>query len=328
MGERFDQALQRADAVLQAAPLPAELEGRARPRPPVRGRLKPKPMAVVVGVVLLAVSSAVGFRMASSSSGLEPLVAEVVGPRTVRLEWLRAVATLHAGAVVAREGESVRVREGVARFEVEKRRAGEAPVRVVVSGGAIEVVGTVFEVTQGEGRGEVWLLEGAIRFHANDGRVVPVAVGERLAWPLPAMAVAMPPPPAPPPVERLAPVEVPALPPKRVVVPPVVYAPEPVVAPEPKPDSAEVLRAVALWRSRGDFDAAARELRAALGGSWPVQTRELFSFELGAVLSRKGDAREACAHWAVHQGEFPRGRYALEVTQARSRLSCDDTPAH
>jgi transmembrane sensor len=84
----------------------------------------------------------------------------------------------------------------------------------------------------------------------------------------------------------------------------------------------EILRELEVLRGRREFEQAARHLEAAMRKQ-PAATRERLSFELGSLLTYQlKDAQRACAHWARHERQFRRGRYAEAVQRARGTLSC------
>lgn len=199
--------------------------------------------------------------------------------------------------------------------EIDPPRA--APAAVLVSHGAIEIMGTAFTVVQEPAGGRVALREGSIRFQAADGRVVSLRPGEVLAWPLPPPApLASPTPAAPAPPPALVPRSPAARPPAAFAAPAAAAT-----LPPPAADLA-LLDRIDELRSRRQFESAARALRRAI----PVQPepmRERLSFELGSLLTHQiGDARRACAHWARHDLRYPDGRYRNEVARARRGLGC------
>src|SRR5205807_785325 len=93
---------------------------------------------------------------------------------------------VRAGSWLRRTSDGVELSVGAADFQVNKRAPGVGSTFVRGPQGAIEITGTRFSVVQGPDGGSVRLDEGGIRFHAPDGRVVSLAPGEALGWPLPA----------------------------------------------------------------------------------------------------------------------------------------------
>ena len=90
----------------------------------------------------------------------------------------------------------------------------------------------------------------------------------------------------------------------------------------------ELLERVEELRSRHQFEAAARELRATIPATQPGPLRERLSFELGSLLTHQiGDVRRACAQWSWHEHHFPGGLYREEVSRARHALACSGRPA-
>jgi len=243
----------------------------------------------------------------------------IEGGEAALLDSTRGITLRNQGPlVVRREPTGVRLVRGRAEFSVAHRQRGAPPAVVLVSGGAIEVMGTRFTVDEQGRGGTVTLHEGAIAFRRPGGEVVPVEVGQTLAWPVP------------------EPVAEPAQPVLREPAPAVSGPSQPLVTPSPKvasprvpatsaraPSAEEVLRELEVLRGRHEFEQAARYLEEAMRRQ-PVATRERLSFELGSLLTYQlKDARRACAHWALHERQFRRGRYAAEVQRARGTLSCE-----
>lgn len=232
----------------------------------------------------------------------------------VRAEGLEVRVT--APAELQRVDPGARVLRGSAEISVEKR-GGRAPLRVLVSDGAIEVLGTKFLVVQEEQGGHVTLHEGSIRFAANDGRVRMVKPGETLSWPLPAEVTVVP-EVLPVPPEPVAPAPVMAQRPRHLVV-----AAAPASAPIHYVDADDLLRQVDTLRSRGEFAEAVRYLTHGLTRELKPGTRERFSFELGIILTdQMHDSAKACAHWKKHASAFGEGRYGVEVQRASARAGC------
>jgi transmembrane sensor len=207
--------------------------------------------------------------------------------------------------VVHREPSGVRLVRGRAEFSVKRRKPGAPPAVVLVSGGAIEVMGTRFTVEEREAGGAVTLHEGAIVFRWLTGEVVQLRVGQTLEWP-----VAEPASPEPAPPQPLA------------TSSPVAASSRPPAAAARAPSVEEILRELEVLRGRHEFEQAVRHLEVAMRKQ-PAATRERLSFELGSLLTYQlKDAQRACAHWARHERQFLRGRYAEAVQRARGTLSC------
>ncbi|MEW5743026.1 MAG: FecR domain-containing protein [Myxococcota bacterium] len=226
--------------------------------------------------------------------------------------------TASAGTTLKREAKGVRLVKGQGVFQVAKQPGRPEPVRVLVSGGAIEVRGTRFTVTQEpDGPGHVTLEEGAIDFRFPSGRVKAVLPGETVHWPEEP--------------EELAPLPVLPLPP-----------PSPPVGPKPVSSrsaaaanwtefdrrlrSEVVLKRVMALRQQARWPECVEELERALelpDGAYGPGTRERLSWELGSVLTWPlHDAPAACWHWTIHLKTYPRGRYSLEAARAREALEC------
>lgn len=330
--------LQQAERVYDQTALTAEAERR------IRNRLEPTqarssrgrwrlaipalalPMAAVVLAVILigsrAPSTLGGFQIVDSSSELRAIEGsdhsiELAGGRCTLLDNDEGITVAVADhARVRKESDGVRILAGVAEIQVRKRPATSRPAQVLVSGGAIQILGTKFRVEQSADGGSVVLHEGRIRFVSPDGRIVSLTPGQSLAWPL-ADPATNPQPAAPALPSAPAPAPLPSRPPPRV------HVPSPPRS-EPPPDDAEaVLRDVAVERSRGRYDEAVRILTSALDQHLRPATRERLSFELGSILTHQfSDHARACAHWAAHMRAFPAGRYDLEIAQARKSLDC------
>lgn len=212
----------------------------------------------------------------------------------------------------------VRVLRGTAMFSVQKVAPGELPVRVEVSHGAIEVLGTRFTVQQDAGGGHVDLLEGRIRFVGSAG-TTDVMPGERVGWgdrgsPSEDVASAMP--------EaddasgaRAHDDELSA----EHADTPAETAP----ATKRRQGADRIIEKVTALRARGRYRAAADVLRHALRRSWDRRTAEVLSYELGRILERQlKDPEAACAHWRKHAERFGGGRYADAVERGIAR-SCE-----
>ncbi|MGC4119943.1 MAG: FecR domain-containing protein [Myxococcales bacterium] len=223
-------------------------------------------------------------------------------------------------SVLRRERAGMRVVAGKVEFKVERQKPGRS-VRVLVSGGAIEVVGTRFTVEQQAEHGRVMLHEGHIRFVAAAGNVRELLAGESLEWP---QAPVPAPTPAPETVaakpDAGAPVS--ASPPALrhpVRAPERIGAPATTVEPDPGP---EVFERVGALRSRGQYTEAVQELTVALARPAPRARRERLSYELGSIYSYQlRDHERACAHWQQHEAQFPAGTYAQEIRRSAAGLA-------
>lgn len=343
MTRDFRAALKAADAAWReeaagapAARLDARLDASLRPRRRLRwSDLALVGAGAVVGALLVlwlhggevAVTPAPGpapvggFALATpAAAAAPPVVALADGAVRVDADALELVdadrqlrVTASAGTTLKREPRGVRLVQGQGVFQVGKQPQRAEPVRVLVSGGAIEVRGTRFTVTQGaDGAGHVTLEEGAIDFRFPSGRVKAIAPGQTVHWPE-----------EPDELEPL-----PALPP-----PPVVDAPKP--APRSPANwtefdrrlrSESTLRRVMALRQQARWTECISELERALelpDAAYGPGTRERLSWELGALLTWQAkDVDAACWHWTIHLKMYPRGRYTLEVTRALAALEC------
>lgn len=232
---------------------------------------------------------------------------------------LRGRCRLVSAAMVVETWDETHLRDGAeglsllsghALFEVGKVAAGAPPVRVEVSHGRIEVLGTRFTVEQGAGGGHVDLFEGRIRF-VSVRREVDVWPGQRLGWGDRAQPV------------RVADLPIPAPAPEAGApdVEPAVKTPaRPRPRSEKTPSASAVIAEVASLRAQKRWRDAAGVLRRALRGRWDDRTAEVLSYELGRLLERQLHDREgACAHWRAHAERFGRGRYADAVRDAIAR---------
>ncbi len=323
----FDAALAEADAAVRARGLPHDaavrLDARfSRPAP------RRWPLLLIGGL-----SVAAGFALVQA---VEPAPELEVGgftvPRgeaavssepTVQLEADTTVTDAPSGLTVRtlgatqlrKERRGVRVIAGRATFEVKKVAESQPSVRVLVAGGSIEVRGTRFTVTEsGTGAGEVTLHEGRIDFVSPDGAVATIAPGQTLSWPLPQRAEA----PAPPAAE------------------PEDLAPLPMLRPLPRVGELDwrefdrriyadaVIGEMRQLGRRGAWDNAVRMLERELSRGAPT-TRERLSWELGVIYAHHvGDRLAACAHWAQHRREYPRGRYDALMLEAQREFGCRD----
>jgi FecR protein len=224
----------------------------------------------------------------------------------------------------------VHLREGSALFDVARVRG--SPVRVVVPGGAIVVIGTRFRVEVDRTGGNVELFEGRLEFHADDGSVTPIVAGQQLAF---GARRFVPPPPAAiapeaaqdeePTILDDAPAEAPAatVAPRRRTHRD--GAPSRIAAPvEPVRSAAEIIDDVRTLRHRGDYEGAAGRLRDALEQPWPRRAAEVLSYELGTILARHlHDVEGACHHWRAHLQRFGNGPRRAPIEASLASLGCD-----
>lgn len=326
MSRDLREGLKRAAEELDAASPSQAMDARLRARLEAPARVRwwvaaGAVAAVLVLFILGARERSIGGFSIVEQQGLEGEAREGVvhlaqgsAVLAVRVEGLELRVT--APAELQRVDPGARLLRGSAEISVEKRLGGRAPLRVLVSDGAIEVLGTKFLVVQEEQGGHVTLHEGSIRFAASDGRVRMVKPGETLSWPLPAEVTVVP-EVLPVPPEPVAPAPVMAQRPRHGAV----------AAPAPAPihyvDADDLLRQVDTLRSRGEFAEAVRYLTHGLTRELKPGTRERFSFELGIILTdQMHDSAKACAHWKKHAAAFGEGRYGVEVQRASARAGC------
>ncbi|WP_342373765.1 FecR family protein [Myxococcus stipitatus] len=338
----FRAELRREDSLRREQGMPvgvrtrlgARLREAREPRPaawhrrPVSWGLAASAMVAVVALGVFfprapASRSLGGLEVARASADLsareEAEGVEIQGGEAALVDVARGITLQNQGPlVVRREPSGVRLVRGRAEFSVKHRQVDAPPAVVLVSGGAIEIMGTRFTVEERGTGGSVTLHEGAIAFRRLGGEVVSMRVGQTLEWPeLEPVEPVLPDAPAPPEPERPQPV---ALPPERKVV-----STRTPSAPVRAPSVEDVLRELEVLRGRREFEQAAKYLEASMQQQ-PAATRERLSFELGSLLTHQlKDSRRACAHWDLHERRFRRGHYAESVQRARGALSC---PGH
>lgn len=304
-----------ADAAFQTTPLPPQSLARLRRRVFDDSRAKPvRWIAAGVTVALLVAVAYSVFRPRPAIEDLQLAAGEHFATADVELAAL--VPTL-----IHRDHSVVTLRSGAVLVKVEKREFS-APVRIIVSHGTIEVIGTRFTLRQRAEGGSVEVHDGRVRF-LSEQVTAEVAAGETLGWPIPAAVTAPAPTEAVPavsaPEPETAPSPSPAPAPKRPKAR--TARPEPAVIRET--DAAWLLEEVDLLRSRGEYGEAVRLLDKGIAGIVSAKTRERFSFELGSILTyQQADVPRACRHWASHESSFPNGRYAQEVRSAKEKARC------
>lgn len=330
----FKRAMREAEAALGQLSMPADASLRLR-RSVILGRRHRRRVGLLVlgfaaacaAALLVARDRTASREVANLPDGFEALAHSSdlqlkmeAAPSAVRVQsgsctlrvrgWGRVV--LRAGSRLRRTSDGVELSLGAADFQVDKRAPDAGSTFVRGPQGAIEITGTRFSVVQGPDGGSVRLDEGGIRFHAPDGRVVTLAPGEALGWPLPARE------PTDKPVLRIPP---PVAPHVASPLPPSRGQP---LRPAQLGDDDAMIDRIASRRARGEYRALAADLAAAMERERRPLTRERLSFELGTVLSfHLDDAARACAHWATHLRTFAGGRYLEEVSDARKVLGCD-----
>ncbi len=308
------------DRVTPSAQLEARvLEGRS-PRRPVRLISVTAAFAFAVVVLLVVVAGRAekkvdGFRVLTAAAGsvvaqghgqvhVDQRGAELVDPSG------EAKLAIEGEALVQAAPRGIVWHRGRVRISVKKHQA--QPWRVEVSDGVIEVLGTEFVVDQKASSGEAVLLEGRIRFVSKSGRVVLLAPGETVRWPL---TEAEPPTVVEPPSVDAGTPEPETTPPRK---------PVPTKRTEP-PSIGQVLDLVATARQRGQFEHAIATLRSALARpDFTPDTKERLSYELGLILTDQLHSPEACAHWSGHVRRWPAvgSRFGRDVDLARQRAGC------
>ena len=247
----------------------------------------------------------------------------------------------HAGAHLEEGAQGLRVRYGKVSFVVQKREGG-ASLRVVVSHGAIEVIGTRFTVTEEGERGKVRLDEGSIKFHWAGGEESTLAPGDELEWParpkpapvtldaIPLEApqeeeelVAPPKPKAPPKSPRPAPTKVPETP-REEQTEEQPTEPEETTGPLLMED---VLKKMSTLRSQHRYREAVELLRAQSDRSdFSGLQQARLSFEIGLLLQdRMDDKAGACAQWKQHARRYPDDASHADRVQEYIR-ACEEAP--
>ncbi|MEZ4446723.1 MAG: hypothetical protein R3B72_47030 [Polyangiaceae bacterium] len=348
MAERdpFREALRRADESLASMPLRREVDervlGGAQASVEGRGRrfwlaaaLVPA-LAILLGLWLRGGSepptASGGFVIEEPSEGLvitddAEVVSVMQGHCRLRHPSLALTLEAREGTRLARRDDGARLVSGDFEIAVGKRAPDQAPVRLEVSHGTIEVMGTAFTVHQGTEGGEVTLHEGAIRFVASEGVRRDLLPGESLRWPL---ADEAPEPasstsatasttasaaPSAPTSSASSSAPVPSALTSAAV-------PAGTGAPAASARADELLRRVAELRSRGRYDEAEALLRSRQS-EFSEETRERLSYERGSLLTyQQNDKARGCAHWAQHLATFPHGRYRADVHRAMKHLGC------
>lgn len=316
------EGLRKLDEEWQVAELPADARARFAARQIRRRRSRRWSVvlawstaiascAIAVAVVLHTPSD--DFRVAEGTMVWSREADEIRisdGEGTFEIPARRVRITVRGPTRLSRSNGELRVIAGRAALAVEPRRPGEATVRVLVSHGAIDVVGTRFEITQSDASGAVRLDEGSIRFTDDDGTVTLLQPGQTLTW--------SPSPRTPP---KHTPLE-------RTVVPP---APEPAAPREKAPKTARVtdqelqarLAEIDRLRLQQRYASLAKAIAALLPDVHDSSLRESLSYELGDVLThRQSEPRRACAHWADHLRRYPNGRYTSAIAETRTSLGC------
>ncbi len=322
--------LRDQDAQLQRTPLSFGADLRIKKalresavRQPARPRLVPRLAIALVALVGLVVALAFWLRPRAPAPRVSAddcsvrehdRKSELSGRCTLRLGGITLSST-QAAAVVSHPNE-LEVLRGQVRLKVAPVPPKQRPVRVRVSGGLIEVVGTEFAISEDGTQGTVELFEGKIRFLAPGRAAIELAPGERFSWKASAPAAAAAPAVSAP---EALPSAAPLLP-----LPPLPPSHAKPAAPEPHAVERAVERALEL-RAQGRYDEARAEIDAVEGGA-DQRAAEALSYERASLLWRAGDATAACAQWRAHVARFPQGSYHSFVIKHLSER-CSQPPA-
>lgn len=219
--------------------------------------------------------------------------------------------------------QGLRVERGEVFVDVDPRRPRSFPVRLWVSGGVIEVVGTRFTIREFSTHGEVTLHKGSIRFSPDDGgEPVMIEPGQTWRWgaapddvdvqPLPDIDDSQP---------DVSPDDTSAV--RTSVSKPERRRPR---TPEQVEEEARLtardMRTVRRHRRLGERGDAIKLLDALSTRTSSSTTREVISYEKGDILSEMDDVKRQCAHWRRHLKRFPKGRYVTQVQSRHDALTC------
>jgi transmembrane sensor len=316
---------------------------RRRRMPPRRGAIAAFGLAMgllvaIVIAVVLRIGGAHGIprigTIAEAASGIAAPsddCARRVGAHAIELtghcrtafEHPRVIVETWSAAVIEREADALRLRSGWATFDV-ARAEPDAPVRVLVSAGAIEVLGTRFTVLEGDAGGHVDLIEGHIRFVDHHGGVADIEPGRRLAWTDAGSVVAAPHEhPAPPGSDSATPSDpnpdAPEATRRRAVV-----ASRPSAMDTETPVAKVPLDRIARLRAAGRYAEAVAVIDAVEADRLDPRTAEALSYERGTILQDHLErTADACAHWRAHSRRFGAGRYRESVAARIEALGCD-----
>lgn len=246
-------------------------------------------------------------------------------------------------------------------FRVKSRRDDEPNLRIRVSHGYVEVVGTTFTIHQRKSDGVLTLHHGKIRFHHITGLVQRVVSDGVVSWPF---ALSAPPPrfrlskqvlrPAHRRLKQAVP-DARRVPKKARVRPRVRVRKRgfrkvwkrSVVMTRPVPGKRVIvgkekllppqlllsdwIRKLNILRTQGRFRLAVRWLQRGVGRLRQPRherryraARERFHYELGLLFTYQlHDPKRACHHWKAHLAMFHRSRrYKREVKETMTFLKC------
>jgi len=266
-----------------------------------------------------------GFELVTASHDLrwhalrEATVEILRGDATLRLRDLGVDVTVSSRTRLQRESAGIRVMAGTATFSVQTRPR-DLPMRVLVSSGTIEVIGTRFIVRQESASGSVLLEIGVVQFISDTGRTTILRAGDTLRWSGKGINV-----------ESKDGVGASAVPPELGISPPELEA-QSGRKPLPIARKMRVQNAVsdtALFaeietlRIRHEYEPLAKKLGQALEKKVDEPLRESLSVELVDLLIRHGGKEAgACDRIAQHLQSYPRGEHSESLAKAAAKLGC------
>jgi hypothetical protein len=221
---------------------------------------------------------------------------------------LRSTVTVDAPSTLARRDDGLAVRRGTVTFDIDPDRPDPQVVRVAVSGGVIEVLGTRFTVVEEGDRGEVTLHHGSIRFVPESGAPHMLEPGDSHRWGEARASLD-----ATDGAPEEAPPEAAPRPPRRPRV--VAKTHRDTLAPQD-------LSRLRELRRLGRHDDALAHLKRLARKDLDPTTLEILNYERGEILGLQGKTKAACAHWTRHLRAYPKGAYRREVRAHSERLGC------
>jgi hypothetical protein len=250
------------------------------------------------------------------------------GGCAVDLPQLRIEA---AGVVRLRQsGDALEMINGSALFAVTPVPSGHPPVRIRVSGGTIEVIGTRFRIHERQTGGTIELMEGTVRFIFPDGKVSVLHAGETLKWGVPEnddqpTAAGMH--SGDPERQKLVPTPAVSAPDERndrTTIEVEIDAVDAGGGPMGTDgiEDIEQGRVPTVTNIRRRFEALKRESPYTEAEHLRLQL-EPVSFELGEAYEREhAPAARTCAHWRWHLQHFPSGIYNASIREKMIHLRC------
>jgi len=320
------ELLREVDEAVRSVDLSPEADARVAERIEMERRRRARPSRPIGGVaiafatgVALATGLALLWGRSTHDAGVPPTAVTYApvdcsshqqGDRLrlrghCRIELSSAmVVETWRDAALAVTPRGPRVLDGAATFEVAPVR-GDEPIRVLVAGGSIEVMGTRFTVIERDLRGRVDLVEGRIVFVDLSNRRVVLLPGERLTWTAAGIDALPSSPPAPtePRIDSVVPAELDQPSPR----------PTPRITAESHRSTVPLDR-IAQLRAAGRYEEALSVVRQTGRTKLDRRTREALAYEEGAILQdHLHRTDEACTHWRRHLRRFPSGTYAASV---------------